>query len=241
MYDTDCMSQKYSSCHLLKVLQCLLFSCTVGSYFVLQWLANLLVVATQFGSICVQSATASTILYLFNLLATLGLSIIGTNLLCHRYLVEKARAMIKLYVTCPPQPCDYAICYMLTHPFVAFLGHGSIDDGNGPLTQHLEKLEGSLQWEARSLYIVAMGVPTFFIYEPAGFIIAGLAVLVVIVMVRSHVFALQIEIQSTQHHPLPQILLRVICYVCLMHHVRRHHHHHPCHPHWHRTPFFLAW
>ena len=28
--------------------------------------------------------------------ATIGLSLIGTNLLCHRYLVEKARVMIKL-------------------------------------------------------------------------------------------------------------------------------------------------
>ena len=69
-----------------------------GSYFALQWLANLLVTATALGQNCVQSSTASSVLYLVNLLATLGLSGIATNLLCHRYLVEKARVMIKLYV-----------------------------------------------------------------------------------------------------------------------------------------------
>ena len=69
---------------------------TVGSYFGIQWLANLLVTATALGSNCTESETASTALYLINLLATFGLSMIGTNLLCHRYLYEKARAMIQL-------------------------------------------------------------------------------------------------------------------------------------------------
>ena len=69
---------------------------TVGSYFSLQWLANLLVTATALGQNCTASYTAKIPLHLINLLATFGLSIIGTNLLCHRYLYEKARAMIQL-------------------------------------------------------------------------------------------------------------------------------------------------
>jgi hypothetical protein len=75
------------------------FSFTVGSYFALQLLANLLVTATSLGSNCAQSATADAALFPINLLATFGLSITGTNLLCHRHLVEKARVMIKLYDT----------------------------------------------------------------------------------------------------------------------------------------------
>ena len=64
------------------------------------------------GENCAQSETSYTVLKLINLLATGGMSIIGTNLLCHRYLVEKARVMIKLYVThelfpylSSPPPC----------------------------------------------------------------------------------------------------------------------------------------
>ena len=58
-----------------------------------------MVAATNLGEICVQSETASKVPLLVNLLASIGLSVIGTNLLCHRYLVEKARVMIKLYGT----------------------------------------------------------------------------------------------------------------------------------------------
>jgi hypothetical protein len=89
----------------------------VGSYFALQWLANILVAATILGDNCVQSYTAHTVLILVSFLASSGLSIIGTNLLCHRYLVEKARVMIKLYGTSAthiPRPI-FRICTLITH------------------------------------------------------------------------------------------------------------------------------
>ena len=88
---TMCCSPHVSSCSS--------FSFAVGSYFALQWLANLLVTAASLGTTCVQSATAQTVLSTINLLAMFGLSVIATNLLCHRYLVEKARVMIKMYGT----------------------------------------------------------------------------------------------------------------------------------------------
>jgi hypothetical protein len=50
--------------------------------------------------------------------------------------------------------------------------------------QWLENLEGSLVWEARSLYFVAVGVPFFFIYLPLAIVVGGFGVLVIIVMVR---------------------------------------------------------
>jgi hypothetical protein len=75
------------------------FFFTVGSYFTLQWLANLIVAASGLGQNCTLSTTAFMVLFALQLIAAFGLSGIGTNLLCHRYLVEKARVMIKLYGT----------------------------------------------------------------------------------------------------------------------------------------------
>ena len=59
----------------------------------------------------------------------------------------------------------------------------SIDDANDPSVKYLEMLEGSLVWEARSLFFVAVGMPAIIIYRPVGLVIAGLGVLVVVVMV----------------------------------------------------------
>jgi hypothetical protein len=70
---------------------------TLGSYFALQWLANLLILAASLGINCNASGTADAIAKFVNILVSLGLSLIGTNLLCHRYLCEKARIMIKMY------------------------------------------------------------------------------------------------------------------------------------------------
>jgi hypothetical protein len=71
--------------------------------------------------------------------------------------------------------------------FVVFLKHCSLDDANDPSTQHLQMLEGSFVWEARSLYFVAVGVPVISLYRPAGLVIGGLGLLVVIVMVRPRI------------------------------------------------------
>ena len=169
------------------------FSFSVGSYFALQWLANFLVAATTLGGNCVQSETAYTALRLLNLLASFGLSVIGTNLLCHRYLVEKARVMIKLYGTStlishvppldlPPETHPESRVFSPVSVLHCFFNI-SIDDANDPSVKYLEMLEGSLVWEARSLFFVAVGVPAFLIYRPVGLAIAGLVVLVVVVMV----------------------------------------------------------
>jgi hypothetical protein len=70
----------------------------VGSYFVVQWLANLIVTALALTGYCTSSQTVNVVGGLLAACATFGLSTTGTNLLCHRYLCEKARIMIKLYV-----------------------------------------------------------------------------------------------------------------------------------------------
>ena len=109
-----------------------MFFFSVGSYFALQWLANFLVAAATLGQNCVRSETANTVLHLVSLLASGGLSVIGTNLLCHRYLVEKARVMIKLYGTStlishapsldlPPETHPESRVSLMSLPSIVFL------------------------------------------------------------------------------------------------------------------------
>ena len=125
---------------------------------------------------------------------------IGTNLLCHRHLVEKARVMIKLYGTStlmshvppldlPPETHPESRVFSPVSAFDCF-SNCSIDDANDPSVKYLEMLEGSLVWEARSLFFVAVGAPARIIYPPVGQVIAGLAVLVVVVMVLLLVYSL---------------------------------------------------
>ena len=160
-----------------------------------------------------QSETASDVILLVNLLASFGLSVIGTNLLCHRYLVEKARVMIKLYGTStlishapsldlPPETHPES-CVFSPISVLDCFSNCSIDDANDPSVKHLEMLEGSLVWEARSLFFVAVGAPARIIYPPVGQVIAGLAVLVVVVMVLLLVYSLFVllSLQFESHTP----------------------------------------
>jgi hypothetical protein len=73
----------------------------------------------------------------------------------------------------------------ITHVYI--LPHRSLD-ANDPSVKWLGTLEASFVWEARSLYIVAVGAPLFVIYAPAAYIIGGLGALVIIVMVRARFF-----------------------------------------------------
>jgi hypothetical protein len=84
---------------------------TLGSYFALQWLATLLVLATSLDGNCnTPAGFVNAVAVLVNMLASFGMSLIGTNLLCHRHLCEKARLMINLcgshsmFCHTPPPP-----------------------------------------------------------------------------------------------------------------------------------------
>jgi hypothetical protein len=68
----------------------------VGSYFALQWLANLLVTAAALSVNCTSSGPIFAAGGLINIFVSFGLSVVGTNLLCHRYLCEKALVMVRL-------------------------------------------------------------------------------------------------------------------------------------------------
>jgi len=68
----------------------------VGSFFAVGVMANFLVTATAFGTNCTSSQTIYQLSLSVYFPVTFGVSIIGTNILCHRYLIEKARVMIRL-------------------------------------------------------------------------------------------------------------------------------------------------
>ena len=64
----------------------------------MQLLANAVVTASSLGTNC---ASIDATYYLgsnVSYLTSYGVSVIGTNVLCHRYLLEKANAMTNLYV-----------------------------------------------------------------------------------------------------------------------------------------------
>jgi hypothetical protein len=175
----------------------------VGSYFALQWLANLLVTASALG-FCISSPTVKEVALLLNLCLTFGLSLIGTNLLCHRYLCEKARIMIKLYVG--RDVSRHSVFADLT-PLALFCNN-SLNDANDPSIKWLAWLEGSLKWEVRSLVFVAVGVPMILVYQPVGLAIGGLGALLVLVMVRSIlccvilIWALWVTFVFNIHYPV---------------------------------------
>jgi hypothetical protein len=137
------------------------------------------------GSICVASETVYRSMTFTNILAIHGLSLIGTNLLCHRYLCKKARVMIS---PCAPDPlllppARPPLC-ACPHPSFPTLCHhaASLNDANDPSIKWLENLEAPFVWEARSLCMIAVAAPLFMIYSPAGYTVGGLGVLVIIAM-----------------------------------------------------------
>jgi hypothetical protein len=160
----------------------------VGSYFALQWLANLLVTAMLLGGNCVSSEMVYYVSFIAGAVVMHGLSGIGTNLLCHRYLFEKARVMISLYALLSPVPLSplLPILTPIQHTRM-FLPCCSLD-GDDSSVKWLKTLEASFVWEARSLYIVAVAAPLIVIYPPAAYAVGILGTLAIVVMVRARFF-----------------------------------------------------
>jgi hypothetical protein len=75
----------------------------VGSFYVFQVLGNFGVVAFDAVASCTTSRVTQDIANNLYFAACFGVSILGTNLLCHRYLLEKARACPKC-IPPPPSP-----------------------------------------------------------------------------------------------------------------------------------------
>jgi hypothetical protein len=71
-----------------------LFVLTVGSFYALQVLGNFSNIFLQGSWGCLEQSTGEHQRYLHSLFATFfGISILGTNVLCHSYLLEKAKAV----------------------------------------------------------------------------------------------------------------------------------------------------
>ena len=71
----------------------------VGSYFTVQVLVNILRLIVSVTCLGPEHDDLSHGLWLLNMFLTAGISIVGTNLLCHRYLLQKAKAMVKMLVS----------------------------------------------------------------------------------------------------------------------------------------------
>jgi hypothetical protein len=95
----------------------------------------------------------AAVLNFINLVSTFGVSVIGTNLLSHRYLHAKASVMITL-----------------------------LNDDQDPSVKWLKSLEAAFVWEARALYVVVVGVPLLFINNTAGLMLAALTVMAIVLM-----------------------------------------------------------
>jgi hypothetical protein len=65
----------------------------VGTFFGIQFLASAFVSLTSPGYSCMVHGTAADFLALSNVLFFVGGSVIITNILAHRYLLERAKAM----------------------------------------------------------------------------------------------------------------------------------------------------
>jgi hypothetical protein len=68
----------------------------VGSFYLFQVVGNLGALASQAAYMCTTSTTVFASAVALNILVTFGISAIGTNLLCHRYLLEKAKVMSRM-------------------------------------------------------------------------------------------------------------------------------------------------
>jgi hypothetical protein len=78
-------------------------------------------------TVCTSSPVVGiTVFFAVKLPATFGLSLVGTNIFCHRYLVEKARVMIKMYerlaffFRLAPVNCMYAMFVIMAFFLVLF-------------------------------------------------------------------------------------------------------------------------
>jgi hypothetical protein len=68
------------------------------------------------------------------------------------------------------------------------LEHGSIYDANDPSLKYLKMLEESFVWEARSLYLIAVGGIVWIIYRPAGPAVALFLALGIAMTVRASMY-----------------------------------------------------
>jgi len=105
---------------------------------------------------CVGGKSISDILVFLALLSIFAMSIIGCNVLCHRYMIEKAKTMLELIDS---------------------------EDDNSPSQILLKKVVGSLSWEIRvCFFLFVVAAPTWMLFEEAGLWIAGFGMVVVIVI-----------------------------------------------------------
>jgi hypothetical protein len=87
---------------------------TVGSFYGVQVLGNFCYLAFYSLYACSDSIGIMKAYEISMILSFFGISVLGTNLLCHRYLLEKAKILSKMYVTLSPSLPTSGECLELT-------------------------------------------------------------------------------------------------------------------------------
>jgi len=109
-----------------------------------QFLGNWLVMEFSLYVCTVRETSEWAILFSLYMALTFGVSVIGTNLLAHRYLHKKASTVVKIF-----------------------------NNDSDPAVRWLKVLEWSFVWEVRTLYLVPVGVPLFLTYQSLALIVVG--------------------------------------------------------------------
>ena len=94
----------------------------LGSFSFVQLLGNVFTTILAMHN-CTASPSTRQLLWTGNLLMLFGISILGSNLLCHRYIAEKARVVTK---------------------------HMSAFDTSGKSEQQLRRIDAAFRWRSTS-------------------------------------------------------------------------------------------
>jgi hypothetical protein len=155
---------------------------SVGSYFHLQLLVNILCTGLNFYS-CTASVQPWRVMYLGSNLAAYSLSMITTNLLCHRYLHAKAEFLMKATYVSASQLillfCVPSRVFLLELVDLIVRLYTLISNRQNV---HLERLQRSFKWEIRSLYLIPVCLGVYVLSAPAGTACFALTVVAIVIM-----------------------------------------------------------
>jgi hypothetical protein len=119
----------------------------LGSFFMVQLIAQILSALLGLRGCIVDQSTYEIVRNAYYLVLY-GVSIIATNILCHRYLDEKAKTMARIMGADP-------------------------DEGESWLSPQV--LAVAYKWEVRTLWLAPIGVVAYTVYRPAGALIASVS------------------------------------------------------------------
>jgi hypothetical protein len=148
----------------------------LGSFFFLSFAGSLLVAATQTFTVCAVHSTNYDIGHALMLMTSVGFCVQGTNLLCHRYLLQRAVIMMDEI-------------FKETNP-------------SGGCCLSVQSLQTSFIWELRLIVLAGSTIVVYFINERVSFIMG--AITTFFIMLADTVFS--VVVTSMFIKPLQKVL-----------------------------------